>query len=73
MLETHCFISVGTTWNSLILSLSGLKLFPTKNIFYFGLFYRPPNANALYRNNIEDSIHMAIDTGLRDIVIVGDF
>ncbi len=41
--------------------------------FLFGVFYRPPNANAGYNSSIEDSIYMAVDTGLRDIIIVGDF
>ena len=37
----------------------------------FGLFYRPPDATNL--TLIEDSIHLAIDTGMTDIVITGDF
>ncbi|MES9994334.1 MAG: reverse transcriptase family protein [Candidatus Thiodiazotropha sp.] len=39
----------------------------------FGLFYRPPNANVNYYTNIEDSLSLAIDTGIRDIIITGDF
>ena len=30
----------------------------------YGLFYRPPNANGQYFINIEDSISLAIDTGI---------
>ena len=37
----------------------------------FGLFYRPPDATN--HTLIEDSIHLAIDTGMTDIVITGDF
>ena len=39
----------------------------------FGLFYRPPSANAAYFSSIEDSIHLAIDTGIQDIIVTGDF
>ena len=31
----------------------------------FGLFDKPPNS--------EDSIHLAIDTGISDIIVTGDF
>ena len=37
----------------------------------FGLFYRPPNSNASYFSDIEDSVALAIDTGVSDI-ITGD-
>ena len=43
-----------------------------KSIFY-GLFYRPPNANAQYFLNIEDSVALAIDTGISDVIVTGDF
>ena len=39
----------------------------------FGLFYRPPNSDAAYFSLIEDSINLAVDTGLQDILITGDF
>ena len=39
----------------------------------FGVFYRPPSADALYFSSIEDSIHLAVDTGINDIIITGDF
>ena len=39
----------------------------------FGLFYRPPSADAIHNGLIEDSNHLAIDTGTPDIVITGDF
>ena len=39
----------------------------------FGLFYRAPNSDANYYNNIEDSVSLAVDTGIKDIVITGDF
>ena len=37
-----------------------------------GVLYRPPNANAAYFKLIEDSIHLAVDTGIEDIVLTGD-
>ena len=39
----------------------------------FGLFYRPPNSNANYYSNIEDSLSVAIDTGISNIIVTGDF
>ena len=39
----------------------------------FGVFYRSPSADALYFSSIEDSIHLAVDTGINDIIITGDF
>ena len=39
----------------------------------FGLFYRQPNSGANYFNDIEDSIALAVDTGIPDIIITGDF
>ena len=39
----------------------------------FGLFYRPPNADAAYYSAVEDSIHLASDSGIHDIIITGDF
>ena len=38
-----------------------------------GLFYRPPNSDAQYFSNIEDSIALATDTGISDIIITGYF
>ena len=39
----------------------------------FGLFYRPPSSDSVYYSTVEDSIHLANDTGINDIVITGDF
>ena len=39
----------------------------------FGIFYRPSNSNCDYFSNIEDSIALALDTGISDIIITGDF
>ena len=38
----------------------------------FGLLYRPPNSNASYFSDIEDSVALAVDTGISDIIITGD-
>ena len=39
----------------------------------FGLFYRPPYADALYLSAIEDSISLALDTQISNIIVTGDF
>lgn len=38
-----------------------------------GTFYRPPNSDQSVLSNIERSIDLAIDTGISDIIILGDF
>ena len=38
-----------------------------------GLFYRPPNSTSQLFSNIEDSIGLAVDTGINDIILTGDF
>ena len=38
-----------------------------------GLFYRPPNSDAAYLAYIEDSISLAIDTCIPELIITGDF
>ena len=37
-----------------------------------GIFYRPPNSNDLVFSNIENSKGMVVDTGIADIIILGD-
>ncbi|MES9991692.1 MAG: reverse transcriptase domain-containing protein, partial [Candidatus Thiodiazotropha sp.] len=39
----------------------------------FGLFYRPPNADVNYYSNIEDSLALALDSGIADVIVTGDF
>ena len=39
----------------------------------FGLFYRPPNSDMAYFSRIEDSILLALDTQIRNIIVTGDF
>ena len=38
-----------------------------------GTFYRPPNSTPQVLTDIENSIGLAVDTGIPDIVILGDF
>ena len=40
-------------------------------IVLYGVFYRPPNADSVYISLIEDSISLAVDTGIPDIIIMG--
>ena len=39
----------------------------------FGIFYRPPNSDTNYFSNIEDSLALAVDTDIADIIVTGDF
>ena len=39
----------------------------------FGLFYRPLNSDPAYFSCIEDSISLAVDTQIRNIIVTGDF
>ncbi|MCG8112559.1 MAG: endonuclease/exonuclease/phosphatase family protein, partial [Candidatus Thiodiazotropha taylori] len=38
-----------------------------------GTFYRPPNSTPLVLNEIENSIGLAVDTDIADIIVLGDF
>ena len=38
-----------------------------------GTFYRPPNSNAPVLSDIETSIDLAHETGIKDIITTGDF
>ena len=38
-----------------------------------GTYYRPPNSDNAVLTNIENSIDLAIDTEISDIIIIGDF
>ena len=49
-----------------------LRLPQRKNVL-FGVFYRPPNSDTVYNSMLLDSIGLAVDTGILDIVICGDF
>ena len=49
-----------------------LKLLHNKNVL-LGVFYRPPGSNNMYNSMVFDSIGLAIDTGLPDTIITGDF
>ena len=51
----------------------GLKLQISRKHILFGLYYRPPNSVASYYSNIEDSLALALDTGITDIIVTGDF
>ena len=39
----------------------------------FRFSYRPPNSDAQYCSNIEASIALAIDMGISDMTVTGDF
>lgn len=41
--------------------------------YLFGIFCRAPNTTAYQYTRIEDSIHLALDTGINVIIITGDF
>ena len=39
----------------------------------FGVYYRAPNPDSINNTSIEDSLHLAIDTVVNDIIVTGDF
>jgi hypothetical protein len=41
--------------------------------FLYGTYYRPPNTSTLQHSLIEDSINLAVDSGIPNIIITGDF
>ena len=50
-----------------------VEIHQTPNPLLFGVFYRPPNTTAVQHSSIIDSIHLAIDTGIQNVVLTGDF
>ena len=46
-----------------------IELVNNKKRILFGTFYRAPNSDADYYNHIEDSVALAVDTDISDIVI----
>ena len=49
-----------------------IEVINSRRRILFGLFYRAPNSDANYYNKIEDSVSLAVDTGIKDIVVTGD-
>lgn len=50
-----------------------IEIHLNQNRILFGLFYRPPNSDAAYLSRIEDSISIALDTHIRNVIVTGDF
>ena len=50
-----------------------IELFVKHLRILIGVFYRPPNSGTDYLNKIEDSIHLALDARVNDIMVIGDF
>ena len=50
-----------------------IELVHNHKSFLYGLLNRPPNVNGQYFLNIEDSVALAIDTGISDVIVTGDF
>ena len=49
-----------------------IELILNRKHVLLGVFYRPPNSDALYNRLIEDSIHLAADTNIGNIIVTGD-
>ena len=49
-----------------------IKLCNKRNIL-FGVFHRPPNSDSAHYSLIEDSIGLAMDSNISNIIITGDF
>ena len=50
-----------------------IELIHNRKSILYGVFYRPPESDSQYLSNIEDSIALAIDTDILDVIITGDF
>ncbi len=44
-----------------------------QNKILIGTFYRPPNSNQNVMTSIERSIDLAMDTGIPNVIVTGDF
>ena len=45
----------------------------TKHVLFVFFLQTSSNSDANYLSTIENSIHLAVDTGIRDIILTGDF
>ena len=50
-----------------------IEIYQSPHPLLFGVFYRPPNTNLAQHSSIIDSIHLAFDTGIQNIIFTGDF
>ena len=50
-----------------------IDLLLKKKHVLFGTFYRPPSSGRQCLSSIENSVQLAVDTGISDIIITGDF
>ena len=50
-----------------------IKIQPKQTRILFGLFYRHPNSDASYLSAIEDSIYLALDIQISNIIVTGVF
>ena len=50
-----------------------IDLFLHHKHILIGTFYRPPGSGSEYYDRIEESLQLAVDTGIDDIIITGDF
>ena len=60
------------------LEIPGLELMWVRikaglNIFLLGVCYRPPNAKADFWQQLQDSVDLAKQTGIKNILLTGDF
>ena len=49
-----------------------IKLHNKRNVLY-GVFYRPLSSDSVYNSLVEDSIGLAIDSTISDVIVTGDF
>ena len=47
-------------------------MYGSQQTYYFCTVYRPPNSNVSYLTDVEDSIALAVDTGISEMTITGD-
>ena len=67
------FLNEGMIWSCLILSAFGWKSHLAIKKHLIGTFYRPPNSPNAVLSSIEDSISLALDTNIQNILLTGDF
>ena len=49
-----------------------IKLHNKRNVLY-GVFYRTPSSDSVYNSLVEDSVGLAIDSTISDVIVTGDF
>ena len=66
------FLNEGMIWSCRILCI-WVEVSLSNKKHLIGTFYRPPNSPNVVLSSIENSVSLALDTNIQNILLTGDF